>query len=84
MTDKELQKYYRHAVSGEIGSELRFLRMVYPVFRKFDDKDWESLIRFLKRLSEKEKTGLIPDPVAIVRKAMASVPCLTRLARHCI
>lgn len=84
MTDKELQKHYRHVVSSEIGSELRFLRMVYPVFRKFDDKDWESLIRFLKRLSEKEKTGLIPDPVAIVRKAMASIPCLTRLARHCI
>jgi len=84
MTDKELQKYYRGVVKREIGSELRFLQTVYPIFRKFDDKDWERLIRFLKRLSEKEKTGLIPDPVAIVKKAMASIPTIMRLARHCI
>jgi len=84
MTDGELQKCYCRAVKREIGSELRFLRKAYPVFREFNDKDWESLIRFLKRLSEKEKTGLIPDPVAIVRTAAASVSCLTRLARHCL
>ena len=78
----ELQKLYRQTVSEEIGRDLRFCKAASPVFRKFDDRDWKSLIDFLLKLAESRKTGASIDPVSMVKSALSGSPKLFRLARH--
>jgi digeranylgeranylglycerophospholipid reductase len=77
-----LQKFYRKSIGDEIGQELSFCRKIYPILRKFSDDDWETLIRFLRKLVDKEKSGPIIDPVTIVKSAFTGSPRLIRLARH--
>ncbi|MCP4568552.1 MAG: NAD(P)/FAD-dependent oxidoreductase [FCB group bacterium] len=82
LDNNELQKIYRQTVNEQIGRDLRFCRAAYPVFRKFNDRDWESLIDFLLKLAESRKTGASIDPVSMVKLALAGTPSLLRLARH--
>ncbi len=77
----ELVERYRAMVSDEIGWELRFLQKAYRIFRKFTDRDWESLARFLEKYLAKRKAGSI-NPAQIIKLAFIRVPRLIRLARH--
>ena len=82
LSRKEMLKRYRRMMEDEIGRDLRFCRKAYPLFRKFNDGDWESLVRFLKKLAESQKTGIELDPVSMVKTAFAGSPRLIRLVRH--
>jgi len=82
LSRQALQKFYRKSVGDEIGRELSFCQKIYPILRKFSDDDWETLIRFLRKLVDKEKPGPIIDPVTIVKSAFTGSPRLIRLARH--
>ncbi len=77
----QLVERYREMLADEIGWELRFLQRAYRVFRKFTDKDWESLARFLEKYLAKQKAGSI-NPAQIIKSAFIRVPRLLRLARH--
>ena len=81
---KKMQKSYRDKVRTVIGKELQFCRRVYPILRKFDDRDWEDFSRLLKEFAEKEITGSIFNPVSLVKSAFTGTPRLLRLARHII
>ncbi len=72
---------YRKAIDGEVGAELRFLEKAHRIFRKFNDRDWESLVRFLEDYLSDEKAGSI-DPASLIRMALTRAPRLIRLARH--
>lgn len=78
---KELVPSYRAAVEQSIGGDMRVFQKAYPLFRKFDDGDWESLVRFLGDYLKKQKAGSI-DPAAMLISAMTTAPRLLRLARH--
>lgn len=80
---RQLQDQYRAMINEEIGRELRFYQKASPVFRKFDDRDWDDLARSLGRYLENRTTGSI-DPVAVVKAIFAMTPGLFRLARHLV
>jgi digeranylgeranylglycerophospholipid reductase len=81
ITRRDVVETYRGAVDREIGKDLRFLHAAYQVFRRFDDADWEAMIRFLQSYLAKQKAGSI-DPAMMIKSALAQAPRLMRLARH--
>ena len=78
----QMQSYYRRKIDTEVGRDLNFAKMAYPVFRKFSDGDWEALVDFFAKYTQNKITGSISDPVNIVRSAFRSAPRLLKLARH--
>jgi digeranylgeranylglycerophospholipid reductase len=78
---KELVRYYRESVKAELGRDLKFFEKAYKIFRKFNDNDWESLTRFVKKYLARQKAESV-DPASMVRSALIRAPRLMRLARH--
>jgi digeranylgeranylglycerophospholipid reductase len=83
MTCKALQRLYRSLIETELGKELGFYQKAYPLFRKFSDEDWESLVQFLEQYLKNRKAGSI-DPATFLKLAIKGVPRLIRLARHLV
>jgi len=81
-TTDQMQKLYRQRIETEVGRDLSFTRKAYPVFRKFSDSDWETLVDFFAEYTKNKITGSISDPVNIVRSALRGAPQLLKLARH--
>ncbi len=75
------QSEYRKRVNTEIGSDMRVFQKVYPVVRKFTEKDWDSLVDFLNSYLKNQKAESI-DPAALIKSALTTAPGLIRLARH--
>jgi digeranylgeranylglycerophospholipid reductase len=81
--NRELQNSYRTLVNQEMGRELRFYQNASPIFRKFDDRDWDDLTNSIAKVLEKKTAGPV-DPVAVVKAVLTMTPRLLRLARHLI
>jgi len=80
-THDALQQLYLNRAKDGIGSELTFGQRLYPVLRKFSDRDWEILMDLLREQTDKQKTGSF-DPVAMIQMAIKNAPQLLRMARH--
>ncbi|MEE9441213.1 MAG: NAD(P)/FAD-dependent oxidoreductase [candidate division Zixibacteria bacterium] len=77
----QMQELYRSRVEKAIGRDMNILSKAYPVFRKFDNRDWEILMEFLEGYL-KNRTAESIDPAAMIKSVLTSAPRLLRLTRH--
>lgn len=81
LSHNQMQQLYKSQVEKAIGRDMNILSKAYPVFRKFDNRDWEVLLEFLERYLKNKKAESI-DPAAMIKNILTSAPRLLRLARH--
>ncbi|MFH1699978.1 MAG: NAD(P)/FAD-dependent oxidoreductase [Candidatus Zixiibacteriota bacterium] len=81
LTLDNMQGRYRSQVETAMGRDMNIFSRAYPVFRKFDNRDWDALLEFLEEYLKNKKAESI-DPAAMIKSVLTTAPRLLRLARH--